>query len=239
MKKQSETGPVVAASSVAATPDKTGITDGAEARCVREQLLHVAERLFAERGVAETSVRAITTEAGVNVAAINYYFGSKEDLFREIVSRRLQPLNEARLGLLDACYEKAIDGRPAVEDVLYALAAPSIELGFKYPNFALLYSQLRMPSDKELWHDYATRQLGFLERFLEAFAASRPDLPLAEVEMRLNFVLGAIHNIWARSPLPGEESPERVLASYLAFYTAALRTPSSDLYIPVPELITS
>ena len=64
---------------------------------IREVLLDTAERLFAENGVAATSVRAITAAAGANVAAINYYFGSREALLRELISRRQAPLNAERL----------------------------------------------------------------------------------------------------------------------------------------------
>ena len=69
----------------------------------RDRLLDTAERLFAERGVDATSLRHITTEAEANLASVNYHFGSKEALFRQIFARRIGPINEERLRLLDAC----------------------------------------------------------------------------------------------------------------------------------------
>ncbi len=74
---------------------------------VRESILDVAEQQFAENGVAGTTVRAITAEASVNVAAVNYYFRSKEDLYREVVGRRLGPLNEERARRLADCLRRA------------------------------------------------------------------------------------------------------------------------------------
>lgn len=61
------------------------------------RLLAAAERLFAERGFAATSVREITSDAGTSVAAVNYHFGSKENLYRELIVRRLRAMRERRL----------------------------------------------------------------------------------------------------------------------------------------------
>jgi AcrR family transcriptional regulator len=55
----------------------------------REKLLDTAEELFFDKGYENVSVRELTSAAGVNVAAINYYFQSKENLYRESVRRRL------------------------------------------------------------------------------------------------------------------------------------------------------
>jgi TetR/AcrR family transcriptional regulator, regulator of cefoperazone and chloramphenicol sensitivity len=54
-------------------------SDGAEARA---RLLHTALRLFAEKGFSNTSTREVATAAGVNIAAISYYFGDKAGLYR-------------------------------------------------------------------------------------------------------------------------------------------------------------
>ena len=64
----------------------------------REDLLDAAERLFALHGVNGTSLRAVTREAGANVAAVHYHFGSKEELLREVFARRLGPVNRRRFG---------------------------------------------------------------------------------------------------------------------------------------------
>jgi AcrR family transcriptional regulator len=67
----------------------------------RERILDVAERLFMARGYEGTSMRMITGEAEVNLAAVNYHFGSKEALLREVFRRRLEWLNRERLRALD------------------------------------------------------------------------------------------------------------------------------------------
>src|SRR5437773_829570 len=91
-----------------------------------ERLMDVSERLFAERGFSGTSVRDITAEAGCNVAAVNYYFGGKENLYREMFRRRLRALRDRRL----AAIQNALNGsgRPAgLENFLQAFAESFVE----------------------------------------------------------------------------------------------------------------
>lgn len=64
---------------------------------VRRQILDHAEALFAERGFFGSSVRDLTTRAGVRLAAINYHFGTKEELFRSVLMRRAEALGAERL----------------------------------------------------------------------------------------------------------------------------------------------
>jgi len=73
----------------------------------KDRILDVAERLFAEHGFANTSLRSITAEAGANLAAVNYHFQSKDALIQAVFARRLGPLNQARLEMLDAAEARA------------------------------------------------------------------------------------------------------------------------------------
>lgn len=193
---------------------------------VRENMLDVAERQFAENGVAGTTVRAITAEAGVNVAAINYYFRSKEDLYREVVGRRLGPLNEGRARLLADCLKRAGKRRPAVKEVLRALAEPSLRLCFEHPHFARLLSRLRYDQDESLWPAYRSAQAELTAGFREAFASALPGLPAGEVRTRLHYVLGAIQQVWSHCPRPAGETPEGLLDSFLTFYSAGMSAPT-------------
>ena len=84
----------------------------------KEKLLDAAEELFADHGFASTSLRDITTEADVNLAAVNYHFGSKLDLLRAVFARRIGPVNAERLERFDALDD------PDVEEVLRAFIAP-------------------------------------------------------------------------------------------------------------------
>ncbi|MEL6332869.1 MAG: helix-turn-helix domain-containing protein, partial [Cyanobacteria bacterium J06626_26] len=79
----------------------------------KEQLLNVAEQLIAERGYAGTTVRAIATQANANLAAVNYHFGSKEELFRAIFSRIARPIVVDQLAMLEKLQQK--ESPPSVE----------------------------------------------------------------------------------------------------------------------------
>src|SRR5262252_1240922 len=68
----------------------------------KDRILDAAESLFMEHGFEATSLRSITTAADVNLAAANYHFGSKEELFQAVLTRRLDPMNQERVDLLSA-----------------------------------------------------------------------------------------------------------------------------------------
>ena len=84
----------------------------------KDRILDTAERLFADKGYPATSLRDITNEAGVNLAAVNYHFGSKEALLSAVLDRRIGPVNEKRLELLDAAEAQAGNQPLALETVL-------------------------------------------------------------------------------------------------------------------------
>src|SRR5882724_9695348 len=75
--------------------------DTPKSSATQGKILDAAEALFMEHGFEATSLRAITTAASVNLAAVNYHFGSKEELFQAVLTRRLDPMNQARVALLD------------------------------------------------------------------------------------------------------------------------------------------
>ncbi len=92
----------------------------------RQRLLDAAERLFAENGFDQTSVREITAEAGVNVAAINYHFGGKDNLYREVFHRRLANLREQRISKLARLLESS-EGSVSLDDVIATFTTTFLE----------------------------------------------------------------------------------------------------------------
>src|SRR5690554_3718798 len=94
----------------------------------KDQIIQTAERLFAEKGFDGASMREVTSAAGVNLAAINYHFRSKEGLLDAILARRLVPVNEQRLRRLDAVLRHAGGGRPVLERIIEALVSPVLQL---------------------------------------------------------------------------------------------------------------
>ena len=92
----------------------------------KERIMLAAESLFAERGFESVSLRDITTEALANVAAVNYYFGTKDALIDELITQGNAPLLSARMKLLDAAEKKYQIGIVPVEVVLDAVMRPML-----------------------------------------------------------------------------------------------------------------
>src|SRR5947199_662629 len=84
------------------------------------RILNTAEELFMEHGFEATSLRQITAAAGVNLAAVHYHFGSKEELFQAVLTRRLDPMNQERVALLTRFEHEAAPNPLPCEKILTA-----------------------------------------------------------------------------------------------------------------------
>jgi len=93
----------------------------------RNAILDAAERLFAEHGYDGVTLRHITQLAGTNIASVNYYFGSKESLFEEMIGRLFRPIDARRLQLLQTVLSHVEAGTPQLEPLLDAFARPFFE----------------------------------------------------------------------------------------------------------------
>ena len=159
----------------------------------KDRILATAERLFARDGVEATSLRTITTEAGVNLAAVNYHFQSKEALMHAVIARRLDPLNVKRLALLDAIEAEAGNGPLPVDQVLDALIGPVFEM-LRGPGkvFAPMMGRILWESS-ELSEKIFQRHLAHVAaRFFSAFERALPNLPRVELYWRMLFVFGTV-----------------------------------------------
>jgi AcrR family transcriptional regulator len=96
-------------------------------RDTKDKILDAAEGLFADHGFAATSLRQITTEANVNLAAVNYHFKSKEALLSAVIERTLGPINLRRMELLDELEANSRGGPPDLEAVVLAFVRPAFE----------------------------------------------------------------------------------------------------------------
>ncbi len=168
-----------------------------EARQVdtRERILDAAERLFMAHGYDGTSMRQITGEAAVNLAAVNYHFGSKESLMQEVFRRRLDWLNEERMQVLNRLEQEAGDQpvKPsAIVDAFFGtllrMADDDKRGGMTF--LRLLGRTLTEPSEfirTFLAHEYQV----VMDRYKEALFRALPEVPKAEIVWRFHFMLGA------------------------------------------------
>jgi len=161
----------------------------------KAQVFAAAERLFALHGFQNVSVRDITAEAGVNLASVNYHFGSKDALLFEIFRRRTAELNRERAKMLHEAAARH-DGKPPVSEILAALLTPPLRwLAPDHERRISLQFVIRARSEgtDEIRRVLQT-DVSHLRRFSDALRAARPDLSAEEVYWRLHFTLGMLHN---------------------------------------------
>lgn len=171
---------------------------GAHPAETREKILDAAERLFAENGVAATSIRDITGAAGVNLGAINYHFGSKQELVVAVFSRRIEPVSERQLALLDEVERKAGSKPPKVEALIEAIIRPSIERSFgagkRNTAFMRLVGRFYGEPDPEVERRIRAHVEKVWRRFATLLACALPGLPREEMYWRVRFMAGTLHH---------------------------------------------
>ena len=160
----------------------------------RVRILDAAETLFADRGLEATSMRSLTTLAQVNLAAVNYHFGSKEGLIVAVYARRLGPVNQERLVQLDALERKG--GKPSVEDVLVAYIAPVMRLIHDQHRggeiFMRLLGRALYEPGAYLAQLFREEMEPVLNRFTLALQRCLPQLTAEDLFWRMHFGGGAI-----------------------------------------------
>lgn len=165
----------------------------------KERILDAAEKLFGHNGFEATSLRDITTEAGVNLAAVNYHFQAKESLFEAVIARRMEPVNRKRMEMLDAAGPNA-----TLEQILVAFFNPIFER--QPPEVVALMGQVLATPDLFVRQFFKRHLAGATHRFVEALSKALPDLSKTEVMWRLHFTAGAMAHLVARGPVLPEIS---------------------------------
>lgn len=159
----------------------------------KDRILDAAEALFADRGFAATSMRQITAAADANLAAVNYHFGSKEGLFGAVFARRITPVNEQRLVLLDELESRAAPGAPVLEDVLEAFLRPALRLSRTSQGAQFLRLAGRVYTEPgEHWVPVVAQFDAVRDRYLAAFGGALPALPEVTLFWRTHFMIGVM-----------------------------------------------
>lgn len=197
----------------------------------RERILGVAETLFARHGFAGASLRQVTAAAKVNLAAVNYHFGSKESLIEEVFRRRLDELNRHRLEALAKAREGA---NPTLEGVLDAFVRPALEQSMDNAGgaaFVRVLARAYAEHDERLRKFLSDNYGHVLREFTAAFAQLLPQLDREELYWRLDIVAGSLTYAMAdfgmikRRQDVGEHR-ERTIQHLIHFAAAGLRAAS-------------
>jgi AcrR family transcriptional regulator len=168
---------------------------GKAKRPTPDRILDAAESLFALRGFHGVSVREITSEADVDVALVNYHFGSKMDLYTEVLARRSQLLNQERLDMLAQARREAQPKPPSIESVVNAFTYPllnrSARGGAGWKSYFAIIAQVN--NSPEFGGVLMTRHFDpVVQRFIDALRQSLPGADDRDIYWAYHFLSGAL-----------------------------------------------
>jgi AcrR family transcriptional regulator len=201
-------------------------------RDTKTRILDVAERLMGEQGL-DVPLRSITTEAGVNLAAVNYHFQSKDALLDAVIARRMRPVNDRRLAMLDALEAAHPNGPLPLEGVLTAFLGPVFDIAGTFRHLQPLIGQIYSAPKEFLARVHARHLMVIIQRFGAALQRAVPELPESEVAWRMHFMVGAMVHLLNWSPWLGQltgglcdaSDSAAVLDRMVAYAAAGFRCP--------------
>ena len=158
----------------------------------KDRILGAAEELFAQHGFAGTSLRQVTSQADVNIAAVNYHFGSKENLVNEVFRRRMDEMTAARLTQLECALR---DHPGKLSAMLAAFVEPALAMaqeGHSGGAFVRVIARAYAEKNDNLRKFLSDHYGHVLREFAKAIASCVPGLSKQELYWRLDFLAGAL-----------------------------------------------
>ena len=204
----------------------------------RTRILDAAEELFMQHGFEGTSMRLLTARAGVNLAAVNYHFGSKDALIEAVFRRRLDPMNSARIAALEKLETEAAGRALAPEAIIRAFVGEGLRMvedakgGGR--NFIRLLGRTYTEPAKAIRGLIGQMYAPTMERYKAALERALPQMPREELVWRMHFMFGTLSYTLAATDAvqliagfkPEDRHDARLLEDRLtAFLCAGLNAP--------------
>ncbi|NEQ47322.1 MAG: TetR/AcrR family transcriptional regulator [Leptolyngbya sp. SIOISBB] len=197
----------------------------------KTQILDAAERLIAEKGFSGTTLRNIVSAAGVNLAAVSYHFGSKEDLLRAVVHRIAVPVVTGQRDRLEQLKQKT--DTPSVEDLLITFLTPPLEFVMGNESYRLVRAQFmgRCRSEPEPVQSIAHGEFSpNVDLFLDALQRALPDQSRSQLTWKLDLVVAALIRVQTEASKPGAllrssqpQDIQETIASLVKFLAAGMQ----------------
>ncbi|MGH8032908.1 MAG: TetR/AcrR family transcriptional regulator [Luteimonas sp.] len=197
----------------------------------KDRILGAAEELFAQHGFSGTSLRQVTSRADVNIAAVNYHFGSKENLVNEVFRRRMDDMSTQRLTGLKAAQT---DFPGALEAILAAFVEPALALAKdRDGGGAFIRVIARAYAEKnDGLRKFLSEQYGHvLREFARAINDCVPTLSKEQLYWRLDFLSGALTYAMAdfglikrRSGVSEDVHRQRAASELISFAAAGFKS---------------
>jgi len=164
-------------------------------RTTKDKLMDAAEKLFSKKGFHGASMRDITAAAGVELAVVNYHFGSKKQLLAAVIERRGTVLNEERLRRLAEIRLQAAPRAPTTEAVVGAFLDPILDrLAHADPGWHNYFSLIAFVNNSPEWGRNMMGKTfdGVVRKFIGAVMASLPEAAPEDIFWGYNFLTGAL-----------------------------------------------
>lgn len=166
----------------------------------KQRILNAAEYHFARDGYHATSLRSITAAAKVNLAAVNYHFGSKEALLEAVIEHRLTPLNEARLGQLERLLKQAeqVGEVPCCRDILRTFIEPTLRLrqqGSDAEDFIALIGRMLAEPRGVAMAIFMRHMEPLLNQLFQALELSLSGVSRQALFWRVHFTIGSLSHL--------------------------------------------
>lgn len=191
----------------------------------KSRILDTAEKLFATQGIEKTSMRQITSEAGVNLAAINYHFGNKENLIKTVLRRFIASLDRQREHFLEAAGKQSGSSGVTIRDVVRAFLSPWLVFRREHPELVTVFSRfysnhhqgthpftgLARDKAREAYADFTTKTAEILPHLPRDVLLRRVNLAaITAASFVVNgWLIGSLENI------SGIEITEEILANHI------------------------
>jgi AcrR family transcriptional regulator len=170
-------------------------TMGRQKRTTKDKLMDAAERLFARRGFHGASLRDITAAAGVDLALVNYHFGSKKGLLIAVLERRGKILNDERLQRLADVRLQAAPLAPSTEAVVGAFLDPILDrLAHAGRGWHHYFSLIAFVNNSPEWGRTLMGKTfdSVVIEFIRAVMTSLPGAAPEDIFWGYNFLTGAL-----------------------------------------------
>jgi len=215
-----------------------------------ERILDAAEALFAEKGFAETSLRLITSKAQVNLAAVNYHFGSKKALIQAVFSRFLGPFCanlDAELDRLEAQQKEP----ESLELLLELLLEQTLKLEPRNRSDLSVFMRLvglSFSQSQGHLRRYLDEKYGkVFRRYVSLLHKTAPQMSPLELFWRLHFMIGAVAfsmsgikalRAMAETDFHVKTSTEQIMRMMVPFLAAGMQAPSAKQALEHVQPIT-
>lgn len=191
----------------------------------RERILSAAQNLFAKQGFSITTLRQITDKADVNLAAVNYHFGSKEQLLLAVAGRSIDRINKQRMVMLDCAEQNANGAALEIKEIARCFLIPAINDLFEDDEMPCILSQAHNDQNTLLQEFIAERVKEVAQRFIVAIQKSLPHISLEVILARGEFMVGALlHTLQSHNKFSAKLAPNQPNLQERSFITEQLVT---------------